>query len=230
MEWFQNILDFDTDLFLYLNSFHNDFWDTVMLMVTRKETWFPLYAIIIYYFIINYREKSITILLFLALTILLSDQISVLIKETVQRLRPVYNPEIENLVHNVLRKGGKHGFVSSHAANTFAIFVFTSRIFKNRAYGILMFLWAVLLCYSRIYSGVHYPTDILFGAVLGWLIGWLMYKITMFIDIHFFITRLPQIETTGLRAKQTGIIYLVFAVLAATALIVVSILHYYNYL
>ena len=105
MEWVQKILDFDTELFLYLNSFHNDFWDTMMLMATRKETWIPLYFIIVYYFIRNYRAKSILILIFLALTILASDQISVLIKETVQRMRPVYNPEIENLVHNVLRKG-----------------------------------------------------------------------------------------------------------------------------
>ncbi len=230
MELFQKILDLDTDLFLYLNSFHTDFWDTVMLMITRKETWIPLYAIIIYYFIKNYREKSILILLFLAVTILISDQLSVLIKETVQRLRPVYNPEIENMVHNVLRKGGKHGFVSSHATNTFAIFVFTSRIFKNKSYKFLMLIWALLLCYSRIYSGVHYPTDLIFGALLGWFIGWGMYKITIFIDIHFFTTRLPKIETTGLRARQSGTIYLVFTVLAVTALIVVSILHYYNYL
>jgi len=230
MQWVQKILDFDTELFLYLNSFHNDFWDTMMLMATRKETWIPLYFIIVYYFIRNYRAKSILILIFLALTILASDQISVLIKETVQRLRPVYNPEIENLVHNVLRKGGRYGFVSSHAANTFAIYVFTSRIFKNRSYGILMFAWALLLSYSRIYSGVHYPVDILAGALLGWFIGWGLYKTVLITDIHFFGTRPPQIEKTSLEKKQSGIIYLVFTVLTTTTLIVVSILHYYNYL
>lgn len=230
MEWFQKILELDTELFLYLNSFHNDFWDTIMLMVTRKETWIPLYAVIIYYFIRNYRSKAVIILLFLALTVIASDQISVLLKYSIERLRPVYNPDIEHLVHNVLRKGGKYGFVSSHAANTFGIYVFTSRIFKNRSYGILMFFWAVLLSYSRIYSGVHYPSDILFGALLGWILGWLMYKITMFTEIHFFIARPPKVESTFLRAKQAGIIYLVFTVLAVTTLIVVSILHYYNYL
>lgn len=230
MEWFQKILDFDTDLFLYLNSFHNDFWDTLMLMATRKETWIPFYAVIVYYFIKNYRAKSILILLFLAVTILASDQISVLIKDTVQRLRPVYNPEIEHLVHNVLRKGGKYGFVSSHAANTFAVYVFSFRIFKNRSYGILMLAWALLLSYSRIYSGVHYPTDILFGALLGWVTGWFMYKIVMFTDIHFFITRIPKIEYTGLKPQQAGTIYLVFIVLITTVVITTSILHYYNYL
>ena len=97
MEWFQKILNFDTDLFLYLNSFHNDFWDTIMLMVTRKETWFPFFLVIIFYFIKNYRSKAMLIIILLALTILASDQISVLIKETVQRLRPVHEPAMQNL-------------------------------------------------------------------------------------------------------------------------------------
>lgn len=139
MEWFQKILDYDTQAFLFLNGFHNGFWDTVMLMVTRKETWLPFYAIILYFFVKKYRSKFILIIIFVALTIVASDQLSLLIKETVQRLRPVYNPAIEHLVHNVLRKGGEYGFVSSHAANSFAIFVFTSRIFKNKRYSWLLF-------------------------------------------------------------------------------------------
>ena len=230
MDWFQKILDYDTQAFLFLNGFYNDFWDTVMLMVTRKETWLPLYAVILSFFVKNYRSKSILIILFLALTIVASDQFSVLIKESVQRLRPVYNPAIEHLVHNVLRKGGKHGFVSSHAANTFAIFVFTSRIFKNRRYGVLILFWALLLCYSRIYSGVHYPLDLIGGAILGWILGVLFYKIMMFIENHFFIARTPKIEKTVLANKQVGIIFLVFGVLGTTVLIMTSILHYYNYL
>lgn len=230
MEWFQKILEIDTELFLYLNSFHSDFWDTIMLLVTRKETWLPLYLILIFYFVKNYRSKSLLILLFLIITILASDQISVLIKETVQRLRPVYNPEIENLVHNVLRKGGKHGFVSSHATNSFAILVFTSRIFKNRSYWILMLGWAMLFSYSRIYSGVHYPSDILCGAILGWLLGYSLYKLMMFIENHFFIARSPKIEKTTLTKLQSGTVYLVTTVLAATVIIVNSILHHYNYL
>jgi undecaprenyl-diphosphatase len=172
MEWLQKILDTDTELFLYLNSFHNDFWDTIMLMVTRKETWIPFFLVVVYFFIRNYRSKSIVILLFMALTLLASDQLSVLIKDTVQRLRPVYNPAIEHLVHNVLRKGGQYGFVSSHAANSFAILVFTALIFKNRNYTLLLFFWALVFSYSRIYSGVHYPLDILGGAALGWFLGY----------------------------------------------------------
>lgn len=230
MEFLQKILEFDTELFLYLNSFHTDFWDTIMLLVTRKETWAPFYLIILFFIFKNYRSKWWVIVLFLSLTILLSDQLSVLLKETIQRLRPVHNPEIEHLVHNVLRKGGLYGFVSSHAANTFAVFTFTTRLFRNRGYWFLMLFWAVIVSYSRIYSGVHFPLDILGGAVLGWLIGIATYKMLIFFEVHFLLFRNPKIETTHLSSRQMGLVFFVFSVLAATAIIVVSILHYYKYL
>ncbi len=230
MEWFQHILELDKDLFLYLNGFYNDYWDTVMLMVTRKETWYPFYLIIVFFIIRNYRSKSWMVLLFLALSILASDQISVLIKETVQRLRPVHEPDIQNLVHNVLRKGGLHGFVSSHAANSFAIFVFSTRLFKNRGFYFLMFFWAVLISYSRIYSGVHYPFDIIGGALVGWGIGYAFFKALIFIETHFFLTRNPKIEKTGLSTEQLGVILVVFVVLMSTVCITSGILHYYGYL
>ncbi len=230
MEWLQTILKSDTELFLYLNSFHTDFWDTIMLMVTRKETWIPFFAIIVFFFFKNYRSKAVFILLLLALTIVSSDQFSVLLKETVQRLRPVYNPEIEHLVHNVLRKGSRYGFVSSHAANSFAILTFTALIFKNRYYTWLLLFWAVLFSYSRVYSGVHYPLDILGGAVLGWGLGFFFFKMMMFVENHFFIARFPRVEKTSLGKTQNQIIYLVFVVLVLTVVIATSILHHYNYL
>lgn len=199
-------------------------------MITRKETWAPLYLIIVYLFIKNYQSKSVLILLFLVLTIVASDQISVLIKETVQRLRPVHEPVIEHFVHNVFRKGGLHGFVSSHATNMFAIFVFTSRIFKNRSYFFLMLFWAVIISYSRIYIGVHYPLDIIGGALLGWLIGIIMYKLLMFIENHFFIARSPKIGRTSLSVSNVQTVYLVFCVSVLSFVIMTYVLHHYNYL
>lgn len=230
MNLIQHIIKADTELFLYLNSFHNDFWDTVMLMVTRKETWFPFFMVLIFYFIRNYKSKSVLILLMLALTVLASDQISVLIKESVMRLRPVHEPAIQHLAHNVLRKGGLHGFVSSHAANAAAIFIFTTRLFRNRGFWLLMLFWALIFVYSRIYAGVHYPLDIIGGAVLGWVIGLGFYKLLMFLENRFFLARDPKIEKTRLHNGQFAIVLLVFAVLSATVLIVTGILHHYNYL
>ncbi len=230
MELIQNIGETDIRWFLYLNSFHSDFWDTIMLMITRKETWIPFYAIILFFIIKNYRSKWWIVVLFLAIDVLLADQISVLFKETFQRLRPVHNPEIEHLVHNVLRKGGLYGFVSSHAANAFAIMAFLTYLFRNRGFWVLMFFWSLIFCYSRIYSGVHYPFDIFAGAVLGWFIGYGVYKAMMFVEIHFFLARNPKIETTVLTNRQSGLIYLVFFVLMATVFIMTMLLHKYNYL
>lgn len=230
MEWLQNILELDKEVFLFLNGIHSDFWDTVMLMVTRKETWIPFYAIILFYIIKNYRIKALPIVVFLSLTILLSDQVSVILKENFQRFRPVYNPEIESLVHNVLRKGSYYGFVSSHAANGFGIFVFTARVFKNRNYCMLLFFWAILFSYSRIYSGVHYPLDILGGAVLGWGFAELSFWLLTITEKRFLSLRKPDIPETQLTNPQSAIVILVFAVLALTVITVSGILHHYNYL
>lgn len=230
MEWLQNILELDKEVFLYLNNIHSDFWDTIMLMITRKEPWIPFYIVILFFLIKNYKIKALPIAIFLALTIVLSDQGSVFLKGSIMRLRPVHDPEIGELVHNVLRKGGLYGFVSSHAANGFAIFIFTSRLFKNKAYFFLLFFWAAIFSYSRIYSGVHYPLDILGGAILGWAIGELSFKILMIVENRFLIFRQPDIAKTQLSNAQFGIILLVFVVLIFTIFSVSSVLHHYGYL
>ncbi len=230
MNWLQNISEIDTQWLLFLNGFHNNFWDTIFLMVTRMETWAPFFVVILYFFVREFRIKSILIILFLALTVFASDQLSVLIKDTVQRLRPVHEPAIQHLVHNVLRKGGLYGFVSSHATNSFALWIFTSHIFKNRSFNILMFFWALIFSYSRIYSGVHYPMDILGGAILGSAIGFGLYKAMMFLEDHFFIARQPMIRKTQLTSSHSGMIYLVFIVVSITVLIMAGLLHRYSYL
>lgn len=230
MEFLQKILTLDTELFLFLNSFHNQFWDHVMLMITRQETWLPFFLVILYLIIKNYRAKSVLIIIMLSVTILMSDQLSVLLKETIQRLRPVYDPQIDNLVHNVFRKGGLYGFVSSHAANSFAIFYFTHRLFRNKGYSFLLFFWALLMSYSRIYLGVHYPLDILGGAVLGWLTGLITYKILMFIEVHFFLTGNPKIYNTNLKSAQSGLLLFVICMIIVTAITVLYILKHYNIL
>jgi undecaprenyl-diphosphatase len=173
----ETLLNLDTKLFLFLNGLHSPFWDTVMWWISDKEFWYPFYAILIIAMAWRYKWNAVVTVLFIALTITLADQISVKgFKFVFERLRPSHNPELEGMIHHVKGyKGGLYGFVSSHAANTFALAAFTTRLFRNRKYTWFIFIWAAVVSYSRIYLGVHYPLDIIGGALLGMVLGYLVF-------------------------------------------------------
>ncbi|MFZ5431106.1 MAG: phosphatase PAP2 family protein [Bacteroidota bacterium] len=225
-----SILQFDRDLFLLLNGMHTPWWDTVMLFITRKETWLFLYLMLIYVIARNYEKKSWIILLVLLAGFAVSDQFSTLIKELTQRYRPGHEPALEGLVHIVLRKGSTYGFVSSHASNTFFVLAFTAPLFRNRISFLSLLTWAMLVSYSRIYNGNHYPLDVISGGILGIALGILFYKILIFIETRFFITKTPRFEKTGLRESNAGLILLTVSTILGTMLMAVYILHKYNYL
>jgi undecaprenyl-diphosphatase len=161
--------------------------DGFMWQVSTKTLWIPFYAILIFFMVWKRKRYWWVTILSIALMILLSDQGADLIKNSVCRLRPTHTPAIENLVH-VLKgpngkeyRGGDFGFVSSHASNSFAVAVFISLFFAKRWLTIFMFFWAVLVCYSRIYVGVHYPLDILGGAILGAVVGFGVFHLEKFV-------------------------------------------------
>ena len=168
-------------LFLWLNSFHNSFWDTVMYWVTYRFTWIPLYLFIIYYLFAVIKKNAWYQLLFILISVGLSDRVtSGLMKPYFQRFRPCHDPEIQNFVHVVGGCGGQYGFVSSHAANSFALalaFSFINK--KNPKLNYFLFIWAILVSYSRIYVGVHYPTDLVIGALMGIIITWSIYLLSI---------------------------------------------------
>ncbi len=173
IDYLQNL---DTRLFLFLNGFHNSFFDFLMFWISDRFIWIPLYLFLVILIIKKYRKNAFVILLLIALMILVSDQLSVLVKNIVERPRPCHNSNIAALVHLVNGKcGGPFGFVSSHAANSFAIAVFLIPFLTSyfRYFGWVIIFWAVVISYSRIYLGVHYPADILFGALPGALLGYL---------------------------------------------------------
>lgn len=184
MDFINTIKDFDTQLFLFFNSKHNGFFDVVMYWFSHKLFWVPLY---LFFFFLAFKQvgKRVWLVAFAAaLLILLSDQISVhAFKNVFLRLRPCHNLLIQAKVHLLNGHcGGAYGFVSSHAANTFALAMFLSLFFRGRInyFGPLIFLWASLVAYSRIYSGVHYPTDVAVGAIVGMGIGVAVFKIYVF--------------------------------------------------
>lgn len=174
----------DRNIFLFLNGLHSPFWDPVMWWISGRYSWLPLYLLITGYLVYRYKWKVIVIMVLVTLLITLSDQGSVhMFKELFKRLRPCHNPEISQLVHIVRNHcGGMYGFVSSHASNSFAMASFTLLIIRNKYYSVFIILWASLVSYSRIYLGVHYPGDILGGMILGVVLGYLVYRLFIFID------------------------------------------------
>ncbi len=179
----------DTSLFLFLNGLHAAWLDPVMVFISGKFTWLPFYLVLIGLIIRQYRWQSVMVLLFVALLITLSDQLSVrAFKFVFERPRPCHEPGLQPLIHLVTGNcGGAYGFVSSHAANSFAMAGFVWFLLRSsfRHIGWVLFPWAILVGYSRIYLGVHYPGDVFVGALLGLLVAWVVVKIYGFVSRHW---------------------------------------------
>lgn len=166
------LLELDTKLFLALNGWHSPFWDSVMLFASGKLSWLPLYLLLVYFMVRKLGWKALWWLLAAAVVVLLADQVTGhAFKYVYHRLRPCHNPDLSSVIHLVGRCGGKYGFISAHAANSFGVATLVGFIFYKRWATIGMLVWAAFVSYSRIYLGVHYPGDVLVGAVVGSAIG-----------------------------------------------------------
>ncbi|WP_321317774.1 phosphatase PAP2 family protein [Labilibaculum sp.] len=177
LDW---LLSLDRELLLFFNGHHNPFWDAFMMLTSGKVIWFVFYFVIIAVVLNTFGwKKGGLIILSMILVIVLSDQIaSSVFKPIFKRFRPSRDPSLSHLVHIVKGyTGGKYGFASSHASNSFGLAVFVSLLFKNRATSVFIIFWAVLVSYSRIYLGVHYPGDIIVGALIGTLSAYFVYSL-----------------------------------------------------
>src|SRR5664280_1224872 len=186
----------DQQLFLFINSLNSPFFDQVMNILSGKLIWVPLYLTILVFLGIKYKRKFLIIIIFIILAATLADQSSVIVKNLVHRLRPCHEPSIMGIVHLVNGEcGGAYSFVSSHATNTFDVALLSLSFIKKRWYSLSIILWAGAICYSRVYLGVHYPGDILCGALLGSFIGWGMYSLYILTDNNILKSR-PYFNST----------------------------------
>jgi len=173
----------DQQLFLFLNSFNSPFWDQVMHAISGRIIWVPLYLAVLIYLGLKFKRKFFVVLLFIILAATMADQLSVLIKNLVQRPRPCHEPALDGLVHMFNNEcGGQYSFVSSHATNSFNVALLSLLFIRKRWFTISIILWATIIGYSRIYLGVHYPADVICGSILGASVGWLNYKLFILTD------------------------------------------------
>lgn len=179
----ETLNNIDTECFRWINGHHNTAADWVLWTVGQHLCW--LVVLLLFFGLVTLRYESRKWWLMLAavgLCFLLADQTSVLIKDTVERLRPCYALDDVRMFRT--RCGGQYGFVSSHAANAFAVATLLMLRYRNRSTlaCILLAVWVVLICYSRVYLGKHYPGDLLGGALLGIAVGWVVWLLACLVE------------------------------------------------
>ena len=176
------LIHIDQQLFLWLNNLGIEPFDGLWYVITSKYTWIPLYLFLVFLlFKTEPKKKALVFFLGAIITVALTDLLSVhAFKNVFERLRPCYELDIKEMVRVVKGCGGKYGFVSSHAANSFGVGLFFFLIIRNTFKSKWLWLlpiWAAIVSYSRIYVGVHYPLDIICGGLLGSAIAYAMYKL-----------------------------------------------------
>lgn len=213
----------DQQVLFLINGANTPFLDTMMSLISGKLTWLPLYLVILFvlYKRLGFSYKLLAAIATIGLTFFLTDFCcSQIIRPMFDRLRPVCvdNP-IHTMVHAVegYRNHRSYGFPSCHASNTFGLATLCWLYLRNRWTTIAVFCWAVCVCYSRVYIGVHYPGDVLCGAILGLLIGFCVFRISCHLQRRFLKTGDVVVETQ--KRQQPLIAYAIAATMIAFVLI-----------
>ncbi len=181
MAFINRVISWDHSLFLFLNDSHHYLLDMIMPLLSKTLFWSPLFLWLLFKLYQKYHSAVGIILVCTVMLIWFTDQSANLCKNMVQRYRPTHHPELQFLVHTVNGyRGGLYGFFSSHAANSFGVVTFCLLLLKpsKKYLKIILILYACLTSYSRIYLGVHYPSDIITGVCYGVLTGFLFYNLT----------------------------------------------------
>lgn len=166
----------DRVVFSLLNGWNAPYLDPVMFFLSSFWFWIPVIVFFIFLIIKVYKKKFWIPLVIAVLCFAITDQSSNLAKKTFKRYRPTHNTEISESVHTVNGyQGGQYGFFSGHAANSFGLALISLLFIRKKYFTIIVILWALIVSYSRIYLGVHYPSDVCVGAVYGSIIAYVLY-------------------------------------------------------
>jgi undecaprenyl-diphosphatase len=180
------ITNIDTQLTLFLNGSDSEMLDAIAVTATKTSTWIPL-GILLLYVLMRMKnwKNALLVILCVAIAITLADQMaSGIFKPLVARLRPSHNPELQGVIDLVGDyRGGRYGFFSSHAANTCAVAVFLSLLFRKRVFTVAICSWAMVNSWTRLYLGVHYVGDIMVGLIWGALVGWMVFRLYRFLTL-----------------------------------------------
>jgi len=183
----EKLLEIDREVFIWLNSFGSETWDSFWLAITQMYSWIPVFAIILFLTFkrLGWRH-ALLIIGMITVLLLLTDQTTNFIKNTFQRLRPGSDPELEGLMRAVKTRKS-FSFISGHASNSMAVAFFLYRVLHPYIkYMGFFFIWPLIFAYSRIYLGLHYPGDILVGYLYGIFTGWLVLKLYIYLRDRFF--------------------------------------------
>jgi undecaprenyl-diphosphatase len=188
MSFFDQIEKLDRELFLFLNNAGSEALDPIMIVMSHRGSWIPFYALLLYFIYRQYGKRTYLFLFTVSICVFLTDKFSVYMKNLFQRYRPCHNLELHDMVRFVDGCGGQFGFVSSHAANTFGLAVFLTYFMRSKYpwIGYVMFTWALLVSYSRIYLAAHYPLDIIGGFIIGIIAAILTIIFHKRLDTRFF--------------------------------------------
>jgi undecaprenyl-diphosphatase len=174
------IIQADKELMVVLNGLGTERWDQFWLIATNQLSWIPLYLIFFYLIFRSFGwKKGLALVLLTALMITFSDQFTVFLKDSFERLRPNRDPTINQIIR-ILKNNSSFSFVSGHATTSMAVSLLMHlSLRKYYPYTGLFFIWPLMFAYSRIYIGVHFPLDVFCGALLGLLIGYVFYLMSL---------------------------------------------------
>ncbi len=214
----EKILDYERELFFLINSSHSPFWDQVMWLYSGIYVWIPFLLFLI--FVLVYKKETrewLPALIFFVVTVVLCVLFSVyMTKPFFARLRPVFHPSFMDEVRTLYETvKDPYGFISGHSAISFGIATFTAMLFRNRLYSCVIFLWALIMTYSRVYLGVHFISDIVAGALAGAVIAYLVYRC--------YESYIRRYNSTKRRAIKAGYPSFLGGVLAVTLVFYIAL-------